>query len=431
MKESIMLEQSMPANLSSIQSAIGNAIARNDKALNEANGSSDVEAYKSMLRAVIERTESSTVLPYISSYVQATTPEGKIPVILVKYVGKDESKVNVTILNVASSASFTEGGVISSPAATGNVLHVEADLVLVETLTGTWVPGVNLDNAIPYVAAETTLIKSISNVVKAGTILRQYGGEYDVADAEIMTATQKNKFRAELKFINYKARTKTIHTGFTLEALQDILAVYKDGKEKLISAFTNIITQEVEQDYIEWLKTIATPASDCVLTASLGMQSGIRDTYTDILGKINAAIGRIRQNTSIDGDWYTITAPQTTQALRTIDLVTNTETQLVNSKYMGKHLTGGFTMVEDNYALNEYVIVGHSGIKGYDSGGALFIPYNIDVVEVVNPTTLQTEIGIKVRYDYVRSPLDTQTTASASDFFEMFQVTGYDALPNF
>jgi len=438
---SIVFENSSPsANsvLTPVQSGLARAIKSNlkESALNEGS-TADVAIYQNLLRAVIERTESDSVLPLISSYVPASTPSGKIPVVLVKYIGKDEAVSAATILQVADTTGFVVGGQISAAGgvATGNVLYVESGLILVQTLTGAWSAGIAIDNVTPYVAAQTTIVKTLSNIAKAGTIFRNYSGTYATNDAEILTNTQKNKFRAELHQIDYTAKTKTISTGFTLEAIQDIMAVYPDGYNKITSAISNIVMQEVEQSYIEWLKTIAPQTSDVSLIASLGMASGIRDTYTDILGRINTAIGNIRQNTSLDGAWFIIASPRVTQALRTIDLITNTKTDLVNSKYIGTHITGGFQMIEDCYAMDDYVIVGHAGIKGYDSGGGIFIPYNIDIVHATDPITLQEQIGVKVRYDYVRSPLDTHTSSTGvggdCDFFEYFKVTGFTDIPNF
>jgi len=428
LKESVTAMTPLQINLSRSVAKFVNPV---NESLNESGVSADISVYNSLIRAVIERTESNTVLPIISSYVKATTPSGKIPVVLIKYAGKDESIQNGVVLQVGDVTGFVEGGQISSASATGTVKYVEDKLILVDTLSGTWATGDSIDNAIPFVTGTTTIENVISSVVKAGTLFRQYAGDYTTAQGELLTKAQKNKFRVELKQIQYEAKTKTIHTGFTLEAIQDILAIYEDGYKKLVSAFTNIIIQEIEQDYIEWLRLIASPIGTVSLTASLGMQSGIRDTYTDILGKVNLSIGAIRRQTSIDGKWFIIGSPNVTQAMRTIDLVSNSKNELVNSKYQGAHVTGGFSMIEDSYAMDDYVVIGHSGIEGYDSGGAIFIPYNIDVVEAKNPDTLQTEVGIKIRYNYLRSPLDTKSANGESDFFQTFQVTGFTDLPNF
>lgn len=473
--------------------------------MKESTETSDIEAYKSLLRTVIERVGQTSIIPMITSVIPATTSQGKVPVMSNIAVGaKDTVKTGtIQVFTVDDASGFVVDDIIVSSDAKGTVLYSETNKLLVDVTEGTFATsdqvgeltsvvaeavgtgtGVlnvfTLDNAPVYPLSDAVYVDAVlktrdvdytidnatgtitftvapalnavitadydyitysatislihTNVIGVGTMFSNYTGPYSTSVAEGLTGATAKEIQIKVTLAEFTAEERKAFTGLTLEFIQDLQALYgKDATQKIIEVITNLIEQEIEQEFFVYLKTIATQKADLPLSLSYGTQSalGTGGVFEDILASIMKSIGAIGTDTGLSGEFFVVASSKVVSALRHITKVyKKPEYSALNSKYVGHLLNSDIMLIEDPYSYTDYFTVGCSGPKGADNSGTIFVPYTVDFINVVDPATFETKIAVMNRYDMIRSPLDTKTGNGSSDFYHM-QVVDFSNLTNY
>lgn len=401
-----------------------------EKLLQETNVSADVASWPSLITDVIERTQSISVVPLITSVIPSPTPSGKIPVASIRLTGKEEDTENTAIvLEVADETVFTVGGDITSAGGgEGTVLYTEPSFVLVEVTAGSFVAGEGLDNANPYSASETTITNIYSSIFAVGKILENYVGEYATADLE---ETDVNRIEFLVKLLEVTAKGRSLRTGMTMEATYDLARQYgKDFYQKLVEIISSAIVISEESQCFTKMKEIATIESDLVLSNSYGTNTSLDKIFMDIVSGINKFINQIGTNTNMSSaQFFVIASSNVAGAIKTATPVKPFQGfNNMNHKVVGT-LMDGTLLIEDSYALEDYYMVGSAGFSGANNAGMIYNPYSYDIIQVTNSKTLQSELAVKERCSFNRNPLDTKTGTS-SDFFR-YQKVDFTTLSNY
>lgn len=386
--------------------------------LYESNGTSDIENYAALMRDVITRVEITSTIPFVASVVPLTTPEGKLPVFSLEYDKSATSTAsNIKVFLLGSIGAFSVGDTVTGDvsAAEGNILYIEGDKVLVEVTSGTF-----QEEAIN--TATTTITSIWSNKVGVGQLFENYSGPYTTPTSEGMTVTQKNSFALKVGNIQASSKSRDIATNLTVEYIQDLIAQYGvEAKEKVISAVSDAIKQEIEKEVFTYIRSIATQLPDMVMTDSYGTNSGLNNILHDLIIRANKSKGRIGTDTNIAGQYFVIGSSRVIGAINSVGkVVPFPEYSAKNTKLHGTLTNGNMTLIEDPFSLDDYMVVGNVGFSGFDNGGVVYSPYGIIIKEVTDSENFQEVLGITTRYDINRSPLDTKTVGS--DFFELTAV---------
>jgi hypothetical protein len=420
----------------SAASYVGSKIQKAIAMLSE-NVDSDIETYSSVLTDVITRVGLTSIIPFISATIPGKTSSGKVPIIFSKFGGKNGKTTStsiVKVLQVLDSSTFSvDGDITSSGTGVGKVLYVEPQQILVLVTAGSFIVGETVDNAATYATAETTIQYIFSDVVGVQKMFVNYSGAYSTAAAEALTKSTTNEIKINAIFASYVAKERKIMTDITLEFLQDIKAMYGvDGLDKIKTILAAAIEQEIQQEHYEYLKTIATQKPDLILHNSLGTQSGLTDIFKDIISSINRSIGIISTEVNMTGEFFVIGSSAVCAAIQlATTVVEKQEYKTLNSQYVGHMVATNAMLINDNFALEDYVLIGCAGPKGMNNSGVIFVPVSTDFVVATDPSTLEDVVGILNRYAFIRSSLDTKyDTTGASDFYHM-QVVDFSGLPNY
>lgn len=388
-----------------------------------ANTSSNIASYKRLVTSLINRVKATSDLQFICSVLPTTTPEGKVYVFGNKLSGKKEVSplANLRIIKLVDATAFTEGGFISTATASGTILHLEDDLLLVQVNSGTFAGTNAVDNVETFVASKTT-IKSVFTASHAlGTMFKNYTGQYSTLTAEELVDRKQIDFA--MSEIDVLCETRLGSTGATLETIKDMVATHGVKYRPTIINMLEVVMKELErQDLFAFLKSTATQQPNIVLTNSYGTQSSIPEIYIDIYNRINQSVGSIGTATGISGGKYSVIA--STKVYRALFTALKDAIAIIDGI---AYLPGLIPLIEDGYSLSDYITVTLIGPE--NNSAVLFTPYDVSVAEVTDPKTFNKEVKIIDRYDIVDNPLATKPNGK-NEMCEITYIEGFDSITN-
>lgn len=380
--------------------------------------SGNLDAYQGLLTDIIERNYVIEDFSNVCSVIEPKIPDGKIPFIQTEYIGKDSDNLTITddikIFLVQDSSAFTEGDDISTASATGTVLYVEEGKLLVNVLTGTFAPTNDIDNAIPFSVAKTSITLIYEAIHSAGILLQNYGGEYITASGEVLTDFKQVSYK--ISNVDIQCKTSKIETGYTIELMQDLISLYgMNIKDTITKSLSKIINQNELQNIYAFQRSNAIQRPNIVLTNSYGVQGNIADIYNDLYSRINQSIGNIGTNTGIVGKHAVICSSNIFAALKTAKDVTHDKKDLLNN---------GALLIEDGYAIKDYLLVTLIGPD--NQGGVIYTPYHFMIKSVTN-MNFQNQVIAMLRRDIVNNPLATMQSGK-NEMMELTYVDGFSDL---
>jgi len=392
-----------------------NEVFRN---LYETTNTSNITSYQGLITSIIQKVAPEAKLADICSVIETKIPSGKIPYLHTYYTGKSSNITdNIKILTVLDSSVFIEDGDISTLTATGEVLHVEENKILVKVLSGMFSANDDIDNAIPFVSSKTNITSVYNAIHSVGTLLPNYGGQYSTLDGETLIDYKELEYK--IGTIDINCTTSKIVTGYTIEAFQDLLHIYGENfKEVITKSLSNIISTLEQQKVFAFQRANAAIQPNIVLPDSYGIQGNLADVYNDLYSRANQSIRNIKTKTGISGTFAVIASSNVYAALRSTKDIADVDKRVLNNRAV---------LVEDSYAVKDYMLV---SLIGPDNNGAvMYIPYSYELKEVTDPVTFQTHILAMVRRDIKNNPLATLQTGK-NEMMELSYVDGYLDLVN-
>ena len=416
----ILLEQSLKTEENSKLDKILNLHLK-DK-IDETNTSSNISGYKKLMTGVITKLTETSDMNSICSVIPALTPEGVIPVASATILtGANSDEVKVTdilrTLQVSASTGVVDGDTVtSSGGATGLILHSEEKLLVIKVTSGTFVKA-------ETIKAGTITIEQIYPASHAtGFMTPNYAGEYSTASGEALEDMKEIQYK--LSLVNVVAKSKLLSTGWTVEALSDLLRQYGIKlEETLVNSISKIIDDFNRQKTISFMKANAKIRPILNLPSSYGINGGISNIYADIWNRINQCIGAIGTNTATAGASYSVIASSNVYgAMKTI--LKKDITMRNGICYM----PGNIGLIEDSYSFTDYMIVALNDDS--NNSAVIYAPYDYAVMKGTDPETFEELVKILVRSSVNNNLLVPLDEDGKNVMMEYTEIEGIGSLTN-
>jgi hypothetical protein len=406
---------------------LSNIIVENT--INEGLNSAEIAQYPSFVGDVIRQAYSKSVLPIISSVLPLKAPVGKVYSLISYYSGNTEQNANFSntkILQVDDSSPFTENGDISSSSGgQGTVLHIESAYILVKILNGTFNISDNLDNSSTYSSKKATILNTYSSMVSRKKIFRNYSNK----DVDEYSTNVKNIQHKTIDKV-VVAESKKLKSKITLEAYQDLTATYGiKANDLLTDVMSSEITLEIDQEAFALMRSWAKQGGDLVLNQGYAASGGggLEDVLKDIGIRINKELALISRSVGQNIDGFAVCSPRVVNALISTGVVSHAysgtaeeQERSISNNYIGK-MFGIIDIIQDDYADEDYVLVGYKGI-GIGNAGLIYSPYTTNLTVANDPENGNPTFYYLNRYAFSRNPFDEGINIGDSDYFYIFNV---------
>lgn len=393
------------------------AMKISERVLNESNVTADIAPFATLMTDIIYRVYSNSLVGEIADVQPLTTPSGKIGTLYSTYTGKDgqsHNNANIKVIRISDVTGYSENGTLSTSTGTAKILYIENDGdVLIEVLTGTIQKGQTaLENS-----AEITSV--ITNRTYASRIFDKYSNP-TLTNEE----TNARTLSFELIFSNIETVSRKLKSVFTAEAIEDLRNMYgiEVANELIVKEFAAEMISEIDMEIINYLRTIATPSGDLVLSNSYGINGDIMAVGNDLYANIYKNSMKIAKDTKRRQNFFILGDAVSLALLMTNPLHVSAESDVKNSYYMGK-LGEQYSLYLDPFATDNYILVGYTDKKTeIGDSGLIYAPYTVNTIEATDPDTGITKFHHIVRYGYTKHPQDTGTGMADSIFFRTFSI---------
>ena len=385
-------------------------------ALEERTTSADSAAtdYKPILVPMIRRVMPSLIGMDIFGVQPMTGPTGLVFALRATYQNDSVNKLkrsNSVILTLADATAFTAGTDCSTTgnAGTGTVRHVEGNNVLVEVASGTFAAGADIDDAISFSSAVTTISAVYENEALFNIIFSNYSGPVTTAAGEALTTDMK-EIGFEIESQTTTAKTHKLKAKWTNEMEEDLKAVHNLNAESLLSGVaSDEIVMEMNREFINLVGTKATAGGTSAWDYSSADGRWEAEKAVNLVGAINRARRDIGISTKRgQGNWI-IVSPNVQSLLELSDRLQSTglsgDVDPVKNAYVG-NLKGSNTKVfVDIFAPNDDVLVGYKGSSEIDAG-IFYSPYvPLKISKGMGEEDGQPRTFFSTRYGLTYNPL--------------------------
>lgn len=390
--------------------------------LRESTISGDVAAFNSLNMPLVKKIYPDMLTTQICDVQPLSAPRGIIAALFSYY--KPTADVNLEngrIIELSDVVGLTVGQVVVVGATTWEIQYIDKTSVLAIATAGPNVPLV-----IGSLFAGKTVLATTINRAAIKKIFSQYSGLYTMPNDEVVP----REVAHEIRTLPIETKTRKLVSTFTQEKLQDFQRIYgESGYDIAASNLGNEIIQETDMEFIDYIRTIATPMNDLILNASYGTQGDMMAIGNDIYANIFFAAEQIVKATKRNRTMFVLADAATVALLLTNPLHVSVSEDEDNPFYVGK--LGTYKLYCDIYSEDHYVTVGYRGENmGDGDSGVIFSPYADYMISKTDPTTLKEKFFLMSRYAMTRHPQDQGTGIGDSDFFRSFSID-FAGLTNF
>jgi len=394
-----------------------------EKFINEMTVSGDISQYPELIKPILYKVYTESLVSEIADVQPLKSPVGKVYTLFSSYGGKTGDHINSTnsTIIVLTTNSSVAGASVTSVTGTGTVIHSEDNKILVKILTGYFAIGQTIGTA--------EILDVITNRNYIRRTFKSYSGPLSTGAGEQLA--QIPSVSHELIGKTLEVKTRKLKSKVSQEFIEDLRNIYGEdfAKDVLENEFASEIIQSIDSEIISYLKSIASPVSDVILSESLGMQSGIAALSEDIYANLYKLTIDIMRNTKRKKNFFVLADAATTALLLNSPLHAKPQADKTNTYFMGK-VGGLFDLYMDPYSVDHYVLVGYKSEDAeLGDAGLIFAPYMNTINEAVETETGKYVFFNTMRYDYTCHPQDTTTGNSDSIFFKMFNVN-MENVPN-
>jgi hypothetical protein len=393
------------------------AIKVSEKVLNE-TVTSDIAPFTSLLSDIIYKTYSKSLVGDIADVKPLTTPVGKIGTLYSVFtanVDLNTDKRNIKVLKIDNTNGYSIGDTISTSTGSAKILFMESEGdLLIELISG------HFNNAQVTNENSANVISVITNRTYASRIFESYSNPTTGTNEHL----NPRELSFEMKFNNIETVSRKLKSVLTSEAIDDLRNTYgvEIANQFIIKEFASEIIYEIDMEVINYMKKIATPAPDLILTNSYGLQGDIMAVGNDIYANVFKNAMQIAKDTKRIQNFFVLGDAASLALLMTNPLHVSPETEKNNVYYMGK-LGEQYSLYLDPFATENYILIGYTNkYSEIGDSGLIYAPYSINTVEVPNSESGISNFHHIIRYGYTSHPQDTGTGEADSIFFRMFKV---------
>lgn len=375
----------------------------------------DVGQFPQMVKPLLYKVYTDSLVSQFADIKQLTTPVGRVFTLFSNYGGSDTDDLNSdnsSIVTVLDASGLAVDDTLTTLTGTGTLIYKEGNVLLVKVTTGYFTDGQAMNG--------TTITTVISNRGYIGKAFKNYSGPYSTTAGE--TAIIRN-LDYEVKAVDIEVVTRKVRSKISKEVIQDMTAIYGEDitNDILENEFGAEMIQSIDMEVIDYLKTIASPTSDLILSNSYGTQSDIISIANDLYANIYKITTGLMTGTRRRKNFFVMADTATMGLLMASPLHIKPEGS-VNRYFMGR-IGGSYTLLLDPFSTENYIIVGYRNEDSNEIGdsGLIFAPYINTIWSTTEPETGKSIYFNMVRYGYSQHPQDIPG-AGNSMFFKMFNV---------
>ena len=344
-----------------------------DEVLKELNQSGDVAGYNSVVIPMISRAFPGVIGPEIFGFQPIDTPSGLI-FYMTRHYTNDSANVakpaTSVVLVLADASSFAVGDGIANTAsaATGVVRYKEDNTILVSGVSGTFAVGDSVDDANPFVGAETTVSAVYTSEIAYQQVFADYNDFASVALAEAATTGMK-EVELRIQSSSVTVTNHQIKVRWTRQMEYDLRKLHgKDAEAILSNAAAQEFALSLNQKMINLIKT----------SAALGGVTSWNYTAADGRWEVEkyqnlmATINRVSANMLVDNHMglgnFLIIDPVTFASLDTMGLIDKSGVaggipDPMISPFSGV-LMGRYRVYQDIFETNNRIYMGYKDFSG-------------------------------------------------------------------
>lgn len=378
----------------------------------------DLDMQPQQIKPLLYKIYTKSLVSQICDVQPLSSPIGKIFFLSCVYSGLngDLNESSSTILSLSSISGYSLNSTISTSNGSGTIMYIEDTNVLVKINSGYFNKGsTTIENS-------ATINDVITNKTYARKVFKNYSKFDNTHIAE--TSNAINQLDYEITAHTIQTNTRKIKSRFSQEAIQDMKTMFKaDINQVLTKEFASEIIQEIDMEVINYMRQLATPMSDIVLSNSYGTQNDLSAIASDIYANIYLASQDILRENKRKQQFFVLSSVNVASLLMINPLHVKPEIDIDNSYYVGK-LGNIFNMYVDPYSTDEYVLVGYMNAKGEDLGDAsiIFAPYTNEIIKAIEPDSGKEVYFNILRYGYTNHPQDVGEGNADSKFLKIMHI---------
>jgi hypothetical protein len=365
-------------------------VLENTHRMLEASTSSDAASgtFKPIIMALTRRVAADVIgnkifglQPMKSSSAMAFALRGV-------FTGTSESTKTVTydnsvILTLSAIGDLVEGQNLAATAddtgeapeetATGLVIHVDGNNILVKVLSGTF--GVDDDLAfnalvVAQDAGEATVSASYSNEAALGYLLPNYSGPMSTATGEAMGTTM-NEIGLNVESGTVTAQSHKLKTKWTQELAEDLKAEQGVSAEAVLGGIAkDQLIREMNRRFIDLVNTNSGTTATWDYSAADGRYEG--EKFVNFKSKAARVRDSITIKNHIGPATFAICGSRILNMIEAIGLVPSDTKSKYSSSYRGNAM--GMDIYADIWGNENVMLFGRKGANQADAG-IIYCPY--------------------------------------------------------
>lgn len=388
-----------------------------EKMLNETT-SGDISQYPELVKPILYKVYTESLISEIADIQPMKSPVSKIYTLFSSYGGDDGVQTNSenSSIVVLDNNEYAIGDALTTATCVGEVIYSEDNKLLVRYDTGHYEVGQAVNSS------TNVILDVISNRNYVRKTFKNYSGPYSTSDGEKLTNIRE--ISHEIISSTMEAKTRKIKSKISKEVYEDMYKMFDEDvvNDVLVNEFSSEIIQSIDSEVISYLKSIATPETDLVLSNSYGVQGDLGALATDLYANLYKLTIDIMRNTKRHKNFFILADAATMGLILSSPLHVRPLEDKTNTYFMGK-VGRTYDLYLDPYSSDNYVLVGYkSNTKGLGDSGLIVGMYNNTITDATDPESGKMTFFNTVRYNYITHPQDATTGVSDSTFFKMFKV---------
>jgi hypothetical protein len=386
----------------------------------------DIGQFPEMIKPLLYKIYTNSLVSEIADMQQLMSSSGKVYTLFSNYGGSetdDLNSLNSSVIVVSDGSTLVLNDTITTATGSGVIKYIEGNNLLVSISSGHFAVSQIIN------AGTINIVDVISNRNYAKKMFANYNGPYSTTTGE---STVARALDHEVRESTIDVKTRKLKSKITLEVMQDIKSRFGEDISTTIitNEFSNEMIQSIDMEVINYLKTVATPITDVVLSNSYAVTGGsLGDVAADLYVNIYKLTVDIMRDTKRRKNFFVMADAATMGILMASPLYVKPEKN-VNTYFMG-YIGGNYPLYLDPYSTDHYVVVGYKREdEEMGDAGLIFAPYMNTIWSTSEPETGNGIFFNTSRYGYTLHPQDTSTGLSDSIFFKMFNVN-LDGLSNY
>ncbi len=362
-------------------------LLENTESLKERTGTAQgVGDFSPILIPMLRRVMPSLIGMQIFGTQPMSAPTGLIFALRAVFQNDSDNPINrsnsqiIVLADASLGTGFPVGGDISGDGVGTPVGKVRAvsgtneNARLVETISGTWTVGENIDDAATYAGAVTTSTLVDDNEALFKYIFPDYTGTYATTAGEALSTDMKEiGFNIETGTVT--AKTRKLKAKWTMELEEDLMAIHNMNAERLLTSIaSDEIVMEMNREFINLIATTAGSSSswnyDTVTAGDTGRWE--LEKYQTLM----AHISRQKRNLAVTNKRgmanFAVVSPGVLSVLDTAGKLDGRNVDPVQTSFAGKSM--GMDIYVDLYASNDEMHLGYKGPNEIDAG-IFYCPY--------------------------------------------------------